>query len=248
MWPNSEQWSWAPASNKSILSLGPDGSTRPQGWLEAEMRGRCDPRLVTLSFKIIKNLINMSTCTRGRWPPMAARMIGVAPKITYMYNTVKHYITILQLEYYHVKEALIFSLALRVKDWPSLSRSSTSASPPASNSSTLDKNSKCRKFFDKNPHPSVFYIHIQQALFIIADLTRYLATLPSLEASKISCSEFKSAWTLGAVFVWRARKACTWTKILKLSKRSKAIVNRIGIPDICHEPHEHIRVNFFWPV
>ena len=20
------------------------------------------------------------------------------------------------------------------------------------------------------------------------------------------------------------------------------------IPDICHEPHEHVRVNFFWPV
>ena len=43
-------------------------------------------------------------------------MIGVAPKIIYMYNTVKHYITILQLEYYHVKEALIFSLVLKVKD------------------------------------------------------------------------------------------------------------------------------------
>ena len=47
---------------------------------------------------------------------MAARMIGVAPKITYMYNTVKHYITILQLEYYHVKEVLIFSLMLKVKE------------------------------------------------------------------------------------------------------------------------------------
>ena len=22
----------------------------------------------------------------------------------------------------------------------------------------------------------------------------------------------------------------------------------VGIPDICHEPHEHVRVNFFWPV
>ena len=22
----------------------------------------------------------------------------------------------------------------------------------------------------------------------------------------------------------------------------------ISIPDICHEPHEHVRVNFFWPV
>ena len=21
-----------------------------------------------------------------------------------------------------------------------------------------------------------------------------------------------------------------------------------AIPDICHEPHEHVRVNFFWPV
>ena len=21
-----------------------------------------------------------------------------------------------------------------------------------------------------------------------------------------------------------------------------------GIPDICHEPHKHVRVNFFWPV
>ena len=25
-------------------------------------------------------------------------------------------------------------------------------------------------------------------------------------------------------------------------------VDNVTIPDICHEPHEHIRVNFFWPV
>ena len=25
-------------------------------------------------------------------------------------------------------------------------------------------------------------------------------------------------------------------------------MSSIAIPDICHEPHEHVRVNFFWPV
>ena len=31
------------------------------------------------------------------------------------------------------------------------------------------------------------------------------------------------------------------------AKRPHTALHR-NIPDICHEPHEHVRVNFFWPV
>ena len=41
-------------------------------------------------------------------------------------------------------------------------------------------------------------------------------------------------------------------KVLKVTRVLKVVgpegLRNQGIPDICHEPHEYIRVNFFWPV
>ena len=38
--------------------------------------------------------------------------------------------------------------------------------------------------------------------------------------------------------------------ILEQEERRQQLKRRQSsdIPDICHEPHEHVRVNFFWPV
>ena len=48
--------------------------------------------------------------------------------------------------------------------------------------------------------------------------------------------------------VRKTRADTGWEGAFAFARWGRGGLIPAGIPDICHEPHEHVRVNFFWPV
>ena len=81
------------------------------------------------------------------------------------------------------------------------------------------------------PCPSIFIVLLPLPLFLYVSYSYFLFLKPLIVMqcnSTLPFIEDRDQWQIFSSIWWKDEVE--------------------DIPDICHEPHEHIRVNFFWPV